>query len=93
MSKNHYRADFDGVTVTRSTGRTYTHAWGYRCGDLDSPMGFSGSAELAHKAASAHVAQMLRWSTKEAIPVVVAAVAISSAEARTLKKAEKEARA
>lgn len=93
MSKNHYRADFDGVTVTRSTGRAYTHAWGVRYNDRDHPMGFSGSAELARKAAAAHVAHILRWGKRESVPVVVPAVPITSAEARALKQAEKEARA
>jgi hypothetical protein len=46
----YFKATFsDGTTLTRSSvSRTYTHAW--RAGQRTS--GFSGSAELARKAAS-----------------------------------------
>jgi hypothetical protein len=44
----------DGTVLTRSTERTYSHAWAVYCdGQLTQYTGFSGSKELAQKAAQA----------------------------------------
>ena len=49
----HYTAQFEGHTVSRKSDRTYSHAWIVTVGDKIVDKGFSGSAELAYKAAAA----------------------------------------
>lgn len=49
----HYTAQFEGHTISRRTDRTYSHAWIVTVGGKIVDKGFSGSAELAHKAAAA----------------------------------------
>jgi len=49
----HYTAQFEGHTISRRSDRTYSHAWIVTVGDKIVDKGFSGSAELAHKAAAA----------------------------------------
>ena len=55
MAKKNYKALLaDGTELTRGTERTYTHAWAiYHEGQLTRHIGFSGSKELAEKAARA----------------------------------------
>jgi len=61
MAKTKYSATFsDGTVLTRSSDRTYTHAWRliWTGGDLSKyagTKGFAASAELAHKAAAARL--------------------------------------
>ena len=49
----HYTAQFDGHTINRNSDRTYSHAWIVTVDGKIVDKGFSGSAELAHKAAAA----------------------------------------
>ena len=49
----HYTAAFEGHTLSRNSDRTYSHAWIVTVGDKIVDSGFSGSADLAHKAAAA----------------------------------------
>ena len=48
-----YTAQFEGHTISRRSDRTYSHAWIVTVGGKIVNKGFSGSAELAHKAAAA----------------------------------------
>ena len=49
----HYTAQFEGHTISRRSDRTYSHAWIVTVDGKIVDKGFSGSAELAHKAAAA----------------------------------------
>ena len=48
-----YTAQFEGHTISRNSDRTYSHAWIVTVDGKIVDKGFSGSAELAHKAAAA----------------------------------------
>ena len=48
-----YTAQFEGHAISRNSDRTYSHAWIVTVDGKIVDKGFSGSAELAHKAAAA----------------------------------------
>jgi hypothetical protein len=51
MAKKHtYTAEISGITLTRKTEKTYTHAWASLLDGKIKESGFSSSLELATKA-------------------------------------------
>jgi hypothetical protein len=75
-----YKATFpNGAVLTRSTARSYSHAWGYQLqGRKIGAFGFSGNLALAQKAAATTSA------------TVVPVEEITSADYRAILKANKE---
>jgi hypothetical protein len=75
-----YKATFpNGATLTRSSARDYSHAWGYQLqGATIGAYGFSRTQALANNAARGHSATV--------VPVEL----ITGAEYRAILKANKE---